>query len=250
MGLAVGVLLRVAVAPTTATVSAPLATGGSSPYTTQYYKSTSSGFVPGVGNIIAGATSLSLSDTGLNPGVTYYYKQVVIDAAAASVTTAELQLVTVAVPNQNQFAQTTIVGVLDQKYNYNTKVAIVDATSSILTAGQGVKMVDTSGSGPMTVKQVDAVADDCIGFVNYNAKNAFFIPGSAVEISQDGNVMWMIANGAIARGQQVQLDLVYVGGVKAKTGSSGADYVGWAMDKAANGQLLRINLVTPSFTKF
>jgi lysophospholipase L1-like esterase len=79
---------------TTATVTATAASAGTSPYTYQWYRSTTSGFTPGVGNIVSGATSLTLNNTGLTRGTTYYYKCVQADAVAASVTTNEISLTT------------------------------------------------------------------------------------------------------------------------------------------------------------
>jgi hypothetical protein len=47
------------------------------------------------------------------------------------------------------------------------------------------------------------------------------------------------------------MDLTYVGAVKTKTGSSGAQYVGIALDATTgDGQLLRVEIKTPSFTTF
>jgi len=58
---------------TTVDLTATDATGGSSSYTYQWHRSTTSGFTPGPGNAIAGATSLTLADTGLTDDTTYYY---------------------------------------------------------------------------------------------------------------------------------------------------------------------------------
>lgn len=75
---------------TTATVVAVAPTGGTSPYTYQWHRSTSSGFTPSGGTVVSGATSLTLNDTGLTRGTTYYYKCVQTDSAASSVTTSQV----------------------------------------------------------------------------------------------------------------------------------------------------------------
>jgi hypothetical protein len=71
--LTAGTASVVSVGNTIATVTVGNATGGSGTYTYQWYRSTSSGFTPGAGNIVAGATSQTLNDTGLTNGTTYYY---------------------------------------------------------------------------------------------------------------------------------------------------------------------------------
>jgi hypothetical protein len=45
------------------TLVAPAASGGTAPYTYQWYSSTTFGFTPGAGNIVAGATSQRLLPT-------------------------------------------------------------------------------------------------------------------------------------------------------------------------------------------
>jgi len=74
------------------------ATGGTAPYTYQWYRSTSSGFTPGAGNILSGKTSLTLSDTGLSAGTTYYYKIRFTDSASATIDSSEFSAVTLAPP--------------------------------------------------------------------------------------------------------------------------------------------------------
>lgn len=63
-----------------------VATGGTSPYTYQWYRSTTSGFTPGGGNILSGATSLTLADTTASTGTIYYYKLVSTDSAGTPAT--------------------------------------------------------------------------------------------------------------------------------------------------------------------
>ena len=250
MGLATGVASIISVQPTTASVSAISATGGSSPYSLQWYRSTTSGFVPAAGNAVSGATTLGLNDSGLQAGTTYYYKMVTIDSAAASVTTAQLGLATAPAPNQNQFAQSTIVGKLDQAYNYDTMNVQVDASEAgILYPGTPVKIVDSAGGVPKVVACA-ANSDSVLGFVTYNVKDAQYVAGDRMEISLKGNVMWLIATAAIARGARVEnsMGMYPAGGVRSLTGSSGASYVGWALDKApVPGTMIRVYLECPSF---
>lgn len=79
---------------TTASLTVGAASGGTSPYTYQWYRSTSSGFTPGGGNIVSGATSTTLNDTGLSENTTYYYKCVVTDNVSATATSSEQSVTT------------------------------------------------------------------------------------------------------------------------------------------------------------
>lgn len=69
---------------TVANVTVANASGGTPPYSYQWYRSTTPGFAPSEGNIVSGATSQNLSDIGLSPMTAYYYKNVVTDSTSAS----------------------------------------------------------------------------------------------------------------------------------------------------------------------
>ena len=79
---------------TTINLSSTAATGGTAPYTYQWYRSTSSGFTPGVGNILSGQTSLTLNDTGLTAATTYYYKIRATDSGSLTADSAEFSVTT------------------------------------------------------------------------------------------------------------------------------------------------------------
>jgi len=89
------------------TVTGTAATGGVSPYTYQWYRSTTSGFTPGGGNILSGKTSLVLNDTGLTPGTTYSY---VLRATDNASTTADSAEVAVATPSGTGGALILLIG--------------------------------------------------------------------------------------------------------------------------------------------
>lgn len=252
MAITPGVVTVNTVTENSASLTSAVATGGTGPYSYQWYKSTVTGFTPGPGNIIAGATSLSITDTGLVPGTQYFYKMVSTDSAptpeegispSASVLTLPQTL------NVNQFAMAPYLGMLDQHFNYNTSPVVVDsAVVTPLQNGQAVKMVDSAGGSPKVVA-CTADADQVFGFINYNMKNAFFPANTPCEISRDGNVMYLRSTGAIARGARVVVNVATIGGVAAATGSSGKRIVGYAYDKAIQaGQLIRVVVGTPSWT--
>jgi hypothetical protein len=253
MSLAAGALSKVSVGPTTASLLSGAATGGTGPYTYQWYRSTVSGFTPGGGNIIAGATSLTLNDSGLIPNTQYYYEVIATDTGNSNATADSAQLAvqtSAPVLSPNSFAQAPIVGMIDMRFDYDTVSAQIDVSQATpLYAGQAVKIVDSSDGVPKVVA-VAANSDEVFGFINFDIKSITFAAGQACEISMAGNYMYLYATTAISRGTQVQLDISTVGGVAAKVGSSGADIVGFAFDKAvAAGALIRVKLGVPSFLK-
>lgn len=253
MSITAGAISLVSKTANQAVLSATAATAGTGPYTYQWYVSTVSGFTIGGGNIIAGATSLSLTKSGLIPNTLYYFKVVATDTGHSNDTAEYTQLAVttlVLAPSPNQFAQTPLLGQIDLRFDFNTISAMVDVSqATALYAGSAVKMVDSADGVPKVVGCA-ANSDEVLGFINYDVKSISFIAGSAIELSLAGNVMFLYATTAIARGARVQLDLSTAGGVGAVVGSSGADIVGWAYDKAAAaGALIRVYLLTPSFAK-
>lgn len=254
MAVTAGALSQVSVTDTTASLSSAAASGGTGPYTYQWYKSTVSGFTPGAGNIIDGATSLTLDDTGLIPGTIYYYKVVATDTGASSATDTSAELaVTTAAPalSQNQFQQSSYLGVVDLPYSTNTIPCQVDSSETgTLYPGQAVKMYDRAGGVPKVVA-CSANSDDVFGFINFNIKSTSFSAQDPLEVSSDANVMFLYATEAISRGVKVSLDLSTRGGVRpATSGDTGDEIVGYAIDKAsAAGELIRVKIKAPYFGK-
>lgn len=255
MATTIGTLTLVSVGATTDVISVPAATGGTSPYTYQTYRSTASGFTPGSTNAIAGATGLTVNDSGLTPGTQYYYKTVATDSSGTPVTATSAQLsvlTTAASPSPNQFTGSPTLGQLDLPYNVNTLPVQFDpAGSGTLVAGQAVKWSTNSSGGPPMVVPSLAASDVVAGFVNYNIKNAQFNPGDPMEISMSGNVMYLYAALALTRGQFLTSLPAAVaggcnGGVVPVTGSSGNPIIGWALNTVNIGALTRVMLTTPA----
>ncbi len=250
MATTAGALTQVSVTSTTANLSSAVATAGTAPYTYQWYRSTTSAFSPGSGNIIAGATSLTLADTGLIPNTLYYYKVVATDAGSVTGESSQLAVTTAApVLSPNQFAQTSYVGMIDMRFDYNTVAVQIDAAqATALYAGAAVKMVDSADGVPKVIGCA-ANSDEVLGFINFDIKTVSYVAGVGAEISMAGNVVYLYATAAIARGVQVSLDISTNGGVRGAAGHTGDRVVGWAYNKAtAAGQLIRVFVLTPSFT--
>lgn len=250
MSTTAGALSQVSVASNSAKLLSAAASGGAAPYTYQWYRSTTTGFSPDGGSIIDGATDLALTDTGLIPNTQYYYKVIATDANSVAGTSSQLAVATAAPSlSQNQFAQTALLGMIDLRFPYNSVSVQIDASQATgLYPGAAVKMVDSADGVPKVVGCA-ADSDEVLGFINFDIKTIVFLAGAPAEISMAGNVMYLYATAAIARGVQVTLDLTTNGGVRAAAGHTGDKIVGWAYDKAsAPGALIRVFLKTPSFT--
>lgn len=250
MTITAGVASVLSVQSNSASLSATAATGATGTVTYQWYRSITSGFTPGGGNIISGATALTLQDSGLIPNTPYYWKLQATDSSGpTTVTYTQVTATTTAQQlSQNQFQQSTILGKVDLQYDYNTVSVVIDSSQATpLWAGSAVKMVDSADGTPKVVGCA-ADSDECMGFINYDVKNVAYLAGNAAEISMAGNLIYLYATAAISRGTQVTLDLTSPGSVGPLVSSSGNNIVGWAYDKApAAGALIRVYLKTPSF---
>jgi uncharacterized protein YjdB len=88
--LVAGIAAASPASTTSINLTANAATGGTPGYTYQWYRGLASGFTVDGGSLVAGATSLDFTDSGLVQGTPYFYKLVVTDNAAASVTYPEV----------------------------------------------------------------------------------------------------------------------------------------------------------------
>jgi hypothetical protein len=144
----------------------------------------------------------------------------------------------------NQFVQAPVLGMTDMKFNFNTMSVQVDSSETgEIVAGQAVVVVDNAGGVPKVVA-ASANDDKVWGFVNYDIKSQKFVASNAMEVSTEGNVLFLLSTGAIGRGAQVTLDVSVAGGVAAAV--TGDRLVGYALDKAsASGALIRVRLYGP-----
>lgn len=253
MATTAGALSLVSVTSSTANLLSAAATGGAAPYTYQWYKSTAAGFTPGGGNLITGATALALADSGLTAGTVYYYKVIATDSGAVTGTSTQLAVTSSALSqNISSFSQSPILGQLDLRFNSNTmEVQFDNAGTGQLVAGQAVYFSTVANGAPMVLPSA-ATSDVIAGFVNYNGRNTVWNPGDRLQMSLGGNVIYLLAAANINRGQEVTSLPSAVaggtnGGVIAAVASGGLPKVGFAIDTAAVGQLVRVQLRTPAF---
>jgi hypothetical protein len=245
MALAAGALSKVLVGQSVANLSSAVATGGTGPYTYQWYESTTSGFTPGAGNIVTGQTALTASFSGLSGGTNYYFVVVATDTGNGNATANSAQLTVATEPSlsQNQFALQTIVGIVDMKVGpTNVMAAQVDVSvTTQIFAGQAVKIVANTNGGILKVAPISSKSDAAIGVAIFNFKDIQYVAGQNLEVAFFGTIVWQYATGAITQFAQVCLDPTYVGGVQA-TGNT-ATWIGWAYDGAASAGLIRVMLL-------
>lgn len=256
MSLANGVITKTLSNQTEVDLAVSNASGGTSPYTYQWYMSTVSGFTPGSGNAIAGATAQTVKVTGLVPGRTYYFSNVVTDSASPTPATDEATQLAVTTdivtPSPNQFKQSPTVGQLAGGMLGTTDaVKISDSVTALLPPGMAVKLdsASTATSGPPEVVPCTADTDSVWGFLVYNGLNPTFTGGMLATVARkapDKIYLMPTANGN--RGDRMVLDVTAVGGVCSKTGSAGENIVGFAYDKPVAGTPCRVEPHTPSFT--
>jgi len=146
----------------------------------------------------------------------------------------------------NQFEQSVVLGQVDLTLSPNTIPGEISAAEAAdLVSGSWVKMADEEGGVPVFAK-CTADTDEAYGVICYNAKDIKRVAGESVEVASADNVVYLRATGAIARGAQVAMDTSEEGGVTATL--TGVTIVGHAIDKAAaDGDLIRVKLSTPSF---
>lgn len=248
MVLAVGPLAQVSVGSRIAQLSCTAASGGTGPYSYQLYVDTSTGFSPGAGNLVSGATSLINNVPNLDPNVTYYAKMVVTDTGNSNATATSSQLTfQTAVDSQlqNQFKQTTMGGFVAMPA-LNTKSMLIASTqATAVLAGQPVKRVSTqTDQGIPQVVSIASDADLITGFVNFMTIKSSNVAGDVVEVSQNGNIMSLFSGASIAPDQLVVWSTVD-GGVL-PIGSTGKRIVGRAVDGCSGrGSLVRVAISAP-----
>jgi hypothetical protein len=245
MTYAAGALSKTLVGQSTAVLASAVATGGTGPYTYQWYRSQTTGFTPGAGNILSGQTALTLNDSGLLANNTYFYVVVATDTGNSNVTAQSGQLTVLTEPalSPNQFAQQSVVGLVDMKVGPTNLIAAqVDVSvSTQIYPGQAVKIVANNSGGIPKVAPCSVKSDHCIGFAAFNIKDIQYVAGQNLEVAMWGTVVWLFATGAITQFAEVCIDPTYVGGVQA-TGAT-ATFIGWAFDGAAAAGMIRVMLM-------
>src|SRR5215217_8653334 len=124
MAITAGTPSLVSVASNMVEVNATAVTGETGPVNYQWYKSTTTGFTPGGGNIISGATTRNYRDSAVWPQTTFYYKLQATDTGAGNTVVTYTPQLVAATPvgtlSLNSFGQQLVLGMTDLKLNMNT----------------------------------------------------------------------------------------------------------------------------------
>ena len=220
-------------------VAGTAATGGTGPYTYQWYVSKTHGFSPDASSLVTGATSLQATINGLVPGQQYYVVLVSTDTGASNATIAssELAVQTEAFQaNQNQFVQAPGLGQVDLRYSVNTISAIAGED---LVTGQAVKF----GSDGK-VHACTANSDRVDGFIILNVKKNSYTTNDALEIARDGSYITLRATSALNAGDPCAIDPTCIGGVTAIVSTETP--VGQSIKTCAAGELTVVYLACPA----
>jgi len=197
------------VGATVATVTDSGATGGAGGYTYQWYRSTTSGFTPGSGNLISGATGLTLNDTGLSPSTTYYYRNTVTDAASNTATSSQLTVATNAALADGALSSgsvgTTTATVIDAgasggstpcayQWYRSTTSGFTPGSGNALSGATGATLNDT-GLSPSTTYYYKNIVTDNAGATSTSSQIAITTSSGPATIAvTNGALFWSPGN--------------------------------------------------------
>jgi hypothetical protein len=148
----------------------------------------------------------------------------------------------------NQFTPTAYPGQLDLQTNPNPFVLSCrynpqDTSTYTLLAGEGVVLTDLGANDakglPIVAKRTHNY-DLIFGVKVARTKENTTAVGGVVEIAGYEAVVYMQCSGAVARGERVSLVLASPGQVA--TIAAGYQEFGFALDKGANGELIRVQI--------
>jgi lysophospholipase L1-like esterase len=194
-----------------ATVTNSGASGGTSPYTYQWYRSTTSGFTPNSGNLVSGATSLTLNDTGLSASTTYYYVLVATDSVSAAADSTQLAITTSALAALvNGSLSHTSVGsttatVVDSgasggtsPYTYrwyrSTVSGFTPSSSNLIVGANGATLNDTSLNPSTSYYYVNVVTDSASSTAESSQLTVTTSAGSTTVAVTNAALFWSPGN--------------------------------------------------------
>ena len=125
-------------------------------------------------------------------------------------------------------------------HTHNNVFYSAEATD-VIKAGDFVKLSATSANTACPVVEACAVTDVPVGMVVYDCRLNGFKVGEKVALAKTGDIVWLVANGAITVGAKLQM----VDGTAYVDDTAEADnaYIGTALTKAnAQGDFVQVEL--------
>lgn len=125
-------------------------------------------------------------------------------------------------------------------HTHNNVFYSAEATD-VINAGDFVKLSTTSTNTACPVVEACAVTDVPVGMVVYDCRLNGFKVGEKVALAKTGDVVWLVANGAITVGAKLQMvnGTIFVD----DTATSRNAYIGTALTKAnAQGDFVQVEL--------
>lgn len=146
-------------------------TGGTGPYTYQWYRGTVSTFTPGAGNILTGKTSAICTDTTVVAKTLYWYKVIVTDAVAATATSAAIAAMTSQASQVWGYVGDSITAGLGGGHPDLQEVSLLQVAGG----GRSIVSVNAAVSGSMTADWLPGQSDYTAAVTLFNANSVTII---------------------------------------------------------------------------
>jgi hypothetical protein len=150
--------------------------------------------------------------------------------------------------NQNQFVPAVMIGAPDFQAVVNSVSAkILSTSTAVLQNGSVVKLVAGAASEILVDAQASSTDANAWGVISYSVRKNAYSPNDTVEVLLRDSIVWMLAGGAIERGDKVSATAATTSADPTVVADTTASHyiLGIALDKAASGGYVRVQ-ITPS----
>jgi len=146
--------------------------------------------------------------------------------------------------NQNQFAQTPILGQAASVENPAVfPVRLNPSSTAVLQAGSAVKLIAGTSNEYLVDATTGPTDGPVFGIIAYNMRKNLYAAGDSAEVFGEGSVVFLESSAAITRGAKVASTAATSGNdPTVATAVNSTDYItGYALDSAAGaGALIRV----------
>ena len=155
------------------------------------------------------------------------------------------------VQNQNQFAQTAMLGQVTMDPQPSTIPAqIYSGSTAVIGAGTAVKLVDVAGPNVVVDATTSATDGPVFGVIPFNLRKNTYAALDAVEVCARGSILMLKSSASIARGTNVSCTNAATAADDpvVQTTTSAGDYIlGVCLGHAAAANALVKVLVAPGY---